>query len=85
IPYPSNGVPSVDAKINACEALSGEARVNCWVAFDQYMMTDLVAWVPYMWGNYVNITAPDVTNYVVDQATGSISLTQISVSNHASP
>ncbi len=85
IPYPSNGVPSVDGKINACEALSGEPRINCWVAFDEYMMTDVVAWVPYMWGNYVNITAPDVTNYVVDQATGSISLTQISVSNHATP
>jgi peptide/nickel transport system substrate-binding protein len=85
IPYPSNGVPSVDAKLNQCEVLSGASRVNCWVAFDKYMMTDVVAWVPYMWGNYVNITAPDVTRYVVDQATGSISLTQIAVSNRALP
>jgi len=85
IPYPSNGVPSVDSYLNRCEALSGSPRVDCWVAFDKYMMTQVVAWVPYMWGNYVNITAPDVTRYVVDQATGSISLTQISVSNHASP
>jgi peptide/nickel transport system substrate-binding protein len=85
IPYPSNGVPSVDAMLNQCEALSGMPRVQCWVAFDKYMMTDVVAWVPYMWGNYVNITAPDVTRYVVDQATGSISLTQIAVSNNASP
>ncbi len=85
IPYPSNGVPSVDAKLSQCEILSGGPRVNCWVAFDKYMMTDVVAFVPYMWGNYVNITAPDVTRYVVDQATGSISLTQIAVSNQASP
>jgi ABC-type transport system substrate-binding protein len=85
IPYPSNGVPSVDSQLNTCEALSGTARLNCWVAFDKYMMTDIVAWVPYMWGNYVNVTAPDVTRYVVDQATGSISLTQIAVSNQDSP
>ncbi len=85
IPYPSTGVPSVDAKLNACEALSGTPRVDCWVDFDKYMMTNVVAFVPYLWGNYVNITASDVTRYVVDQATGSISLTQISVSNHATP
>jgi len=85
IPFPANGVPSVDSRINQCEALSGTPRVDCWVAFDQYMMTNVVAWVPYLWGNYVNITAPDVTRYVVDQATGSVSLTQIAVSNHATP
>jgi len=85
IPYPPNGVPSVDSMLSGCEAMSGTPRVNCWVAFDKYMMTKVVAWVPYLWGNYVNITAPDVTRYLVDQATGSISLTQIAVSNHASP
>lgn len=85
IPYPSNGVPSVDSFINRCEALAGDTRVNCWVDFDKNMMENVVAWVPYMWGNYVDITAPDVTKYVVDQATGSISLTQISVSNNVSP
>ena len=53
--------------------------------FDKDTMTNVVAFVPYLWGNYVNITASDVTRYVVDQATGSISLTQISVSNHATP
>jgi ABC-type transport system substrate-binding protein len=83
LPYPSGGVPSVDDQINQCEALSGDDRVNCWVTFDKHMMEDVVAWVPYMWGNYVDITAPDVTKYEIDQATGSISLTQIAVSNHA--
>ena len=85
IPYPANGVPSVDSRINACEVLSGTPRVDCWVALDKYMMTSVVAWVPYLWGNYVNITASDVTRYLVDQATGSISLTEIAVSNHAAP
>jgi len=85
IPYPPNGVPSVDSRLAMCEALSGAARLDCWVAFDKYMMTKVVSEVPYLWGNYVNITAPDVTRYVVDQATGSVSLTQIAVSNNAAP
>jgi peptide/nickel transport system substrate-binding protein len=83
VPYPSSGVPSVDAQINQCEALSGSDRTDCWVAFDKNMMENVVAWVPYMWGNYVLVVAPDVTKFEVDQATGSISLTQIAVSNHA--
>ncbi len=85
LPYPAHPVPSVDSKLAACEALSGTARLSCWAGFDQYMMTNVVAFVPYMWGNYVNITAPDVTRYVVDQATGSTSITQIAVSNSATP
>ena len=48
-------------------------------------MTKVVAWVPYMWGNYVSITAPDVTRYVVEQWTDSIDFTQIAVSNNATP
>lgn len=40
------------------------------------MMTNVVAWVPY-------ITGPTVTRYVMDIDTSSISLTQIAVSNHA--
>jgi peptide/nickel transport system substrate-binding protein len=83
LPYPAGGVPSVDAQVAQCEALAGSDRTSCWIAFDKNMMENVVAWVPYMWGNYVNVTAPDVTRYDVDQATGSISLTQIAVSNHA--
>jgi peptide/nickel transport system substrate-binding protein len=85
VPYPANGIPSVDSQINTCEALAGEPRIKCWVAFDKDLMTKVVAWVPYMWGNYVSITAPDVTRYVVEQWTDSIDFTQIAVSNHATP
>ena len=85
VPYPATGIPSVDSQINTCEALAGEPRIKCWVAFDKDLMTKVVAWVPYMWGNYVSITAPDVTRYVVEQWTDSIDFTQIAVSNNATP
>jgi hypothetical protein len=40
--------------------------------------------VPYVWGRNLVVTAPDVTRYVMDVATSSLSLTQIAVSNHVS-
>ena len=84
IAYPAGGVPSVDGRINRCEALSGSSRLSCWIGFDKYMMTSVVPWVPYLWANQVTITAPSVTRYQFDQFSGYISLTQIAVNNHAS-
>jgi hypothetical protein len=83
VPYPAGGIPSVDQLINQCEALTGPPRDSCWSNLDKQMMTSVVAWVPYIWGRNIVITAPTVTRYVMDIATSSISLTQIAVSNHA--
>jgi len=85
VPYPSTGIPSVDSLINKCEVLSdGPARSACWSSLDETMMTKVMAWVPYVWGRNIVITAPTVTRYVMDIATSSISLTQIAVDNHVS-
>jgi hypothetical protein len=84
VPYPAGGIPSVDGLINTCEALSATAGDLCYENLDKTMMTKVVAWVPYVWGRNIVITAPDVTRYVMDIATSSISLTQIAVSNHVS-
>jgi peptide/nickel transport system substrate-binding protein len=85
VPYPSTGIPSVDALINKCEVLSdGAARNSCWETLDKTMMTKVMAWVPYVWGRNIVVTAPTVTRYVMDVATSSISLTQIAVDNHIS-
>jgi peptide/nickel transport system substrate-binding protein len=83
VPYPAGGIPSVDKLINTCEALSGTPRDTCWSNLDKVMMTNVMAWVPYIWGRNIVITGPTVTRYVMDIATTSISLTQIAVSNHA--
>ncbi len=85
VPYPAGGIPSVDNEINSCEVLlNGPGRNACWANLDRTMMTKVMAWVPYVWGRNIVITAPDVTRYVMDVATSSISLTQIAVNNHAS-
>jgi peptide/nickel transport system substrate-binding protein len=84
VPYPAGGIPSVDKLINQCEALTGAQRDTCWSSLDKQMMTNVVAWVPYIWGRNIVITAPTVTRYVMDIATSSISLTQIAVNNQAS-
>jgi peptide/nickel transport system substrate-binding protein len=83
VPYPAGGIPSVDKLISTCEALTGTPRDSCWSNLDRQMMTSVVAWVPYIWGRNIVITAPTVTRYAMDIATSSISLTQIAVSNHA--
>jgi peptide/nickel transport system substrate-binding protein len=83
VPYPAGGVPSIDNEINTCEAMTGAPRDTCWSKMDQNMMTNVMAWVPYIWGRNIVITAPDVTRYMMDVATNSISLTQLAVSNHA--
>jgi peptide/nickel transport system substrate-binding protein len=82
VAYPSTGVPSVDAEINACEARYGSAQDSCWSSFDKYMMTKVMAWVPYVWGRNIVVTGPTVTHYTQDQASSSISLTQIAVNNN---
>ncbi len=82
VPYPATGIPSVDPEINRCEALYGSAQNTCWENFDKYMMTVVMAWAPYVWGRNIVVTAPDVTRYVMDQASSSISLTQLAVDNN---
>jgi peptide/nickel transport system substrate-binding protein len=81
--YPAGGVPSVNARISACESRSGSARLSCWVAFDRTMTENVVPWVPYLWANEITIVGPSVTRYEFDQFAGIISLTQVAVSNHA--
>ena len=82
VPYPAGGIPSVDAQIVKCEALLGTPRDTCWENFDKYMMEKVMVWVPYIWGRNIVITGPTVTKYTFDNATTTISLTQIAVNNH---
>lgn len=84
IPYPAGGIPSVDSIINRCAVESGAQQNTCYEELDKVMMTQVVAWVPYMWGRYNVIVAPTVTRYVANELGNSISLTEIAVSNHVS-
>ncbi len=44
--YPVTTVPNVDDRFQACMRRAGVASTECWVEFDQYLMTEVVPWVP---------------------------------------
>lgn len=74
------GIPSVDADLNACQALSGQARITCWENVDKKLMTQVVPWVPYLWSNNIDIVGPKVTHWNYDQFTDGPAYTKVSVS-----
>jgi peptide/nickel transport system substrate-binding protein len=60
---PSIQVPSLDDKINECIAATGDARVQCWADADKQLAEDVVAYVPLVISQNVNIVSSCVTNY----------------------
>ncbi len=85
VAYPAAGVPTIDARIAACETQTGNARVSCWVNVDKYLMEDVVPLVPYLWSNVIVITGSDVTHFEADPISQGTTFTQVAVSNHLSP
>jgi ABC-type transport system substrate-binding protein len=65
IQYPAGEtIPSVDAKIDACEVISsGSARQACWANFEEYTMQNVVPLVPFLWPKFITITGPNVKNF----------------------
>ena len=65
--FPAGGVPSVDADIDACNALAGQERVDCWVALDKKIMETVVPFVPLLDATAIDLLGPAVTKYDFDQ------------------
>jgi peptide/nickel transport system substrate-binding protein len=72
-------VPSVDSDINACSAKLTQDRTTCWENLDKKLMTEVVAWVPYLWPNNVFIVGPKVTHWNYDQFTDGPAYSSVSV------
>lgn len=78
--YPAGGVPSVDADIDACNALPvGDERLECWFAFDKKLMEEIVPVVPYLLSNNTDLIGPSVTAYDFDQSTSEAALSHVAV------
>jgi peptide/nickel transport system substrate-binding protein len=60
-------VPSVDADLDRCSALTGSARLTCYEALDKKMTTKIVPWIPYLWRSAAHITGKRVTKWQYDQ------------------
>ncbi len=75
-----NGIPSVNADVDACQAKLGQDRTTCWENLDKKLMTQVVPWVPYLWANNVIIVGPKVTNWSYDQFSDTTAYSQVAVS-----
>ena len=65
--YSVTSVPSVDDRLEACATRWGSAQTECWAELDQYLMTEVVPWVPYMFVNHVQVVSERVVGYSFDQ------------------
>ena len=69
--YSIKSVPSMDSQIEKCFPLTGTERTQCWADADKYFMENIVAAVPLVFSNVVNIISDRVENFTfsaVDQA-----------------
>jgi peptide/nickel transport system substrate-binding protein len=73
------GIPSVDADIQACNKLGGDERTTCWADFDKKLMETVVPWVPYLDASNVDIIGPAVTQYQYDQFPGEVAYAHVAV------
>jgi peptide/nickel transport system substrate-binding protein len=46
--YPVHSVPNLDTRMNDCSTKLGTDQTQCWAAFDQYMMEQVVPAVPML-------------------------------------
>ena len=65
--YEVTSVPSVDDRFDACQERRGVARTQCWAEYDQYLMTEIVPWVPYMFMEHAVVVSERVVDYSFDQ------------------
>jgi peptide/nickel transport system substrate-binding protein len=65
--YSVLSVPSVDDRIRACLSRRGVAKIECWAELDQYLMTEVVSWLPYMSLDHAQVVSERVVGYSFDQ------------------
>ncbi len=79
--YDVTEVPSVDDRINACRAEVEPARTQCWANLDQYLMEEVVPWVPYLFEHHTQPVSSRVVAYSFDQDLAMPALDRIAVSD----
>lgn len=73
------GIPSVDADIDACGPLTGDERVTCWAELDRKIMEEIVPWVPLVDRNELHVVGPAVTKWEYDQASSFTAYAHVAV------
>ena len=72
-------VPSADDRIDDCLVELGEAQLRCWADLDQYIMENVVPWVPYQSDAHVQVIPSRIAHYSYDQFTDLPALDQIAL------
>jgi peptide/nickel transport system substrate-binding protein len=65
--YGVTSVPNMDDRLQGCLAETGEAQTACWAQLDQYMMSEVVPWVPYVTLAHAQVVSERVVAYSFDQ------------------
>ena len=65
--YTVTTVPGVDDRLHVCLEQRGVSRTQCWAELDQYLMTEVVPWVPIMIGENATVVSERVVAYSFDQ------------------
>jgi peptide/nickel transport system substrate-binding protein len=65
--YSVASVPSVDDRIRRCLGRRGVAHTECWAELDQYLMNEVVTYVPYTSRLQTRVVSDRVIEYSFDQ------------------
>lgn len=77
--YPVKSVPNVNDRIERCLPLVGRAQFECWAGLDQFMMEEIVPWVPYALHAHTHVLGSRIAYFSLDQFTAQASLDQIAL------
>jgi peptide/nickel transport system substrate-binding protein len=77
--YEPIDLPNVDERIVACLRRPTSAQVQCWAELDQYLMENVVPWVPLVFEGYTHTVSNRVVHYSFDQSVAQPALDQIAV------
>ena len=72
-------VPSVDADLARCRALTGSPRLDCYAALDRKLTADLVPVIPFLWRNRITILGPQVAKWAFDESSGTTAFAHVAV------
>jgi hypothetical protein len=65
--YPVTSVPSMDDRIQACVPQILPARLECWASVDEYVMENVIPWVPLFILSEARMVSARVIAYSFDQ------------------
>ena len=77
--YATRSVPSVDDRVSQCERLLRDTQVRCWASLDQYLMEQVVPWIPYSTTVQVLLLSTHVATATFDEVTNLPALDHIAL------